>query len=450
MRKGTRTVSLLMALVLVAGAMTGCTVNTGGGQSSTASAKSNAADGKNVTITFLNSKGEITDSLKKAVDNYNSSNKDGIKVELSTVGAGSSAYEALMAKYSSGNAPTLMMTGAGDILSFKDKVIDLSGEKWVSDVSTGMLDAVKTDNKVLAFPFAVEGCGLIYNKTTIEKATKEKFDASTIKTRTDLENLYKKIQAGGVAPVEISKDDWSLGDHFMMTSYGAQNQDFAKTQSFMTDLKGGKVDLASNKVFNGILDTFDLNKKYNIYKSSPMSSDYNSTDPQNIATGKAAFWFNGEWVWPNIKQFLTGNVSDGEYGFLPVPVSNNASDYGNSQIPVGVTKYIAIDNKCNNANQQAAAKKFLNWLVYDQKGQDYLVNQMGIIPAFKNITAAPADPLSKSIKSYLGNQKTIYFNAALPADDGKNVGSIMQQYLVGKINKQDVAQKVAAYWKNAK
>ncbi|MDD3141351.1 MAG: ABC transporter substrate-binding protein [Lachnospiraceae bacterium] len=448
MRKGKKMVSFLLALAMSAGALTGCTA-IGGGQASSGSTAATSGNGKNTTITFLNSKGEITDSLKKAVDEYNSSNKDGIKVELSTIGAGSSAYEALMAKYSSGNAPTIMMSGGGDLLSFKDKIIDLSGEKWVNDVSDGMLDAVKSDNKIMAFPFAVEGCGLIYNKTTIEKATKTKFDPATIKTRQDLENLYKKIQAGGVAPVEISKDDWSLGDHFMMTSYGAQNKDFMKVQSFMSDLKAGKVDLSTNKAFNGILDTFDLNKKYNIYKNSPLSSDYNSTDPQNIATGKVACWFNGEWVWPNIKQFLSGSHASDEYGFLPVPVSNNASDYGNSQIPVGVTKYLAIDGKCNNANQQAAAKKFLNWLVYDAKGQDYLVNQMGIIPAFKNIKSSPNDPLSKSIKSYLNDKKTLYFNASLPSDDGKVMGAVMQQYLAGKIDRKAVAQKAADFWKTA-
>ncbi|NLJ30298.1 MAG: carbohydrate ABC transporter substrate-binding protein [Clostridiales bacterium] len=440
MKKRVKIASLLCAVVLMTGSLFGC--------AKSGSSTSSSGSG-NVTITFLNSKGEIADTLKQAVAEYNKTNKDGITVELSTIGAGGSAYEALMAKYSSGNAPTISMLGAGDIISFQDKAADLSGEKWVSDISNGMIDPVKLDGKIYAFPFAVEGCGLIYNKTTIEKATGTTFDPTAIKTRSDLEALYKKIQAGGVTPVEISKDDWSLGDHFMMSSYSAQNSSYEKVQSFVSGMKAGTQNLADNKTFNGILDTLDLNMKYNIYKNSPLSSDYSSTDPQNIADGKVAFWFNGEWTWPNIKQFLTANSTD-EFGFLPVFVSDNASDYGNSQIPVGVTKFLMVDQKQNSAAQQAAAKKFLNWFVYDSKGQDYLVNKMGIIPAFKNITSAPDDSLSKSIKSYLDNNKTMYFNASLPSDHGSKVGGFMQQYLAGKIDRKNLAAQIEAYWKGTK
>lgn len=192
MKKRVKIASLLCAVVLMTGSLFGC--------AKSGSSTSSSGSG-NVTITFLNSKGEIADTLKQAVAEYNKTNKDGITVELSTIGAGGSAYEALMAKYSSGNAPTISMLGAGDIISFQDKAADLSGEKWVSDISNGMIDPVKLDGKIYAFPFAVEGCGLIYNKTTIEKATGTTFDPTAIKTRSDLEALYKKIQAGGVTTI---------------------------------------------------------------------------------------------------------------------------------------------------------------------------------------------------------------------------------------------------------
>lgn len=44
-----------------------------------------------------------------------------------------------------------------------EKLLDLSGEKWVAD--GGDILGVKVDGKVYGFPFCVEAFGLLYNKT---------------------------------------------------------------------------------------------------------------------------------------------------------------------------------------------------------------------------------------------------------------------------------------------
>ncbi|TCL62726.1 extracellular solute-binding protein [Hydrogenispora ethanolica] len=202
--------------------------------------------------------------------------------------------------------------------------------------------------------------------------------------------------------------------------------------------------MVNNKIFNGLLDTFDLMKKYNQAKADPLAATY-ERGPQYLGGGQVGFWFMGNWAWPQIKSFDTAN---GAYGFIPVPSSNNAADYGNTQIVAGPTKFVALDVTQNSKEQQTAAKNFLNWLVYNKSGQDALVNQCNIIPAFKNITLTPPDPLARSIKQYLANQKTMPFMTVMPPDHWAKVGALMQKYLAGKSDRTSLLKGIEDYWKS--
>ena len=240
--------------------------------------------------------------------------------------------------------------------------------------------------------------------------------------------------------------DWSLGAHYLALAYGGQSPDRAKVDQFITDLKAGTVDLASNAVFNGLMDTFDLMKNYNIDKASPLSGTY-ERGPEVLGKGEVGIWFQGNWAWPQIHSFDTAN---GQYGFLPVPVSNNSEDFGNTQISAAVSKRILIDKEKSTPAQQEAAKKFLDWMVYQDKGQDFLVNQASVIPAFSNITLEPADPLGKSISEYIKAGKIEESMSALPADHWSKLGASMQKYLADVIDRQGLAQEIQAYWTNVK
>lgn len=184
-------------------------------------------------------------------------------------------------------------------------------------------------------------------------------------------------------------------------------------------------------------------KKYNLDKSNPMAPTYDK-GPEVIGKGEVGFWFMGNWAWPQIKTFDTAN---GQYGFVPVPISNDPNDYGNSGIPVGVTKFIGIDKTQNSAAQQDAAEKFLNWLVYSQAGQDVLVNQCSVIPAFKNIKLEPRDPLAKSIEQYISDGNTLEFMTTLPSDHWSKLGASMQKYLSGVIDRKGLINDIESYWK---
>ena len=351
--KKTKLISILTTVVLTVSLLAGCGSKAGN------STGSKESSGKDVKISFLNTKGEIATQLEDATKAFTKENPN-ITVDVIQAAAGESPFQKVSSMYAAGNAPSLSMLDPNDVPKFSDKFVDLSSEKWVKDASAGSLDAGKIDGKVMGFPLAIEGYGLIYNKAVLDKAS---VDPASIKTTKDLEAAFQKIQGIGVAPMVLSPMDWSLGAHFLPMVYMDQSKDAGAADKFTQDLKAGKVDLNSNAVFNGIMTTFDVLKANNIDKASPLAGTYEKAT-EYLGTGKVAFWFMGNWAWPQIKEFAEAN---GQYGFIPVPVSNNAADYGNSQIYAGPSKFIGIDSKNNNADQQAAAKKFLEWLVYSEQ-----------------------------------------------------------------------------------
>lgn len=221
MKKSRAALSIFLSAGLVLTLAAGCSGKTGSESSSSGSSSQAAAP---VSISFLNSKGEIATPLSEAVKSFESSHK-GVTVTIDSVSASSTIDQLMMAKYASGNPETMSMVDHPDISVYAGKSMDLSGQDWVKDIKAGVLSAVKFNGKVACFPFAVEGYGMIYNKTTIEKATKSTFDPASIKNISDLSALYQKIQSAGVAPVEISSDNWSLAGHFLTTVFARNGGD---------------------------------------------------------------------------------------------------------------------------------------------------------------------------------------------------------------------------------
>lgn len=397
---------------------------------------------KEAKITFLNTKGEVQTQLEEAVKVFNQ-DYPAITVEVLAVPAGSSPFERASQLYAAGNPATILMLDPSDVTKFKDRILDLSGEKWVADAIDNSL--TKDDGKVLDFPFAVEGFAYIYNKKVLDAAVGGSFDPASIKTRTDLKNLFAKIEASGKKAIHISPMDWSLAAHFLNFMYADQSKDYAQVEKFITDLKAGTANLAGNKVFNGLMDTFDLMKEHNNSKANPLTPVY-ETGPEVLAKGEVGLWFMGNWAWPNIKSF----DASGEYGFLPVPISDNADDYGNTQIATAVTKRLVLDKEQATPEEQAAAKKFLEWLVYENNGQDFLVNKANIIPAFNSVTLEPQDPLAKSIKDYMSKGSMVVGMTTLPADHWSKVGAPMQKYLANASDRAELTKSIEAYWKTVK
>lgn len=433
---------ILMLLLAACGGNNNSKDSSNGSNSTAGQSNANGSGTKSeVKLTFLNSKSEIQTQLEEAVKVYQA--ETGVEIEIISTGNGQSPFEKASQLYAAGNPATILMLDPADVPSFEDRIIDLSNEKWVADAVENSTTVV--NGKVLDFPLAVEGFSFIYNQEVLDEAVGGTFDPATITTRDELKALFEKIVAIGKQPIHISPMDWSLGAHFLNGLYANQSADMNEVVGFIDQLKAGSADLANNTVFNGLIDTFDLMMEYNNVKDQPLAAVYEQ-GPEDIASGEVGLWFMGNWAWPNIKDFN----AEGQFGFLPVPISNNPDDYGNTQIATSITKRLVIDGEKSSAEQQEAAKQFLNWIVYEPSGQNFLINEANIVPAFNGMELQPQDPLAQSIQSYMANGKTTVGLNILPADHWSNVGASMQKYLAKSGDRATLAKEIEDYWKKVK
>ncbi|WP_438350368.1 ABC transporter substrate-binding protein [Paenibacillus sp. FA6] len=444
--KSYKGVQLLILSLVVVMILSACGNATNNDSSQTSEGSAKGSKDKEVKITLLNSKGEIQTQLEDAAKAFHEDNPN-ITLDVQLVPAGGSPFERASTLYASGNPPAMIMLDTGDVEKFKDRILDLSGEKWNEDAVENATSLTTFEDKNFAFPLAIEGYGFIYNKAVVDKAVGGTFDPTTINTTESLENLFKQIEASGKKALKVSSVDWSLGAHFFPLAYAGQDKDIGEVDKFVDALRAGEVDLADNKVFNGLMDTFDVMMKYNMDEASPLSGIY-ERDAELLGKGEVGIWFMGNWAWPQISSFDTS--TDQQYGFLPVPISNNVDDYGNQEISSAVSKRIVLDKEKSSPEQQEAAKKFLDWIVYEQKGQDFLVNKANIIPAFKNITLPAVDPLAQSIQDYIADGKSEQSMSLLPADHWSNVGASMQKYLAKASDRASLAKEIQGYWKGVK
>ncbi|WP_260405686.1 ABC transporter substrate-binding protein [Paenibacillus sp. 598K] len=436
--------------------LTACSGGSGGG-SATGSNSGGASEGEKpstgtseqanpVKLTFFNTSAEVNTVFEELFKAYNQINPN-VTIELIPTPIGGAQLEKFQSLIASGSPANIANLDPGTIMQFESSFLDLESEKAKYEGLTkpGAIDAALLDGKFLGVPWTAQGYGLLYNKKAVEEATGAAFDPASIKTRDDLAALFEKIEAAGKAPVMIHGADWSLGAHYLGLTYSLQSDKVDTNRAFVDELKSGAADLATNEKFNGLMDTFDLLKQYNARKSDPLVADY-MKDSTDFANGEAAFYFMGDWTWAVIGT-LEGR--DEEFGVIPVPISNNPDDFGNSQIAYSQPKLLAIDGSGSTPEQQEAAKAFVEWLVTSKEGQEAIVNKMGLAMPYKDVQATSTNVISNVVTQFVDAGKIIDIGVInyLPQDYWAKTGASMQKYLVGNIDRAALAAEVQDYWK---
>ncbi|MCI9621460.1 MAG: carbohydrate ABC transporter substrate-binding protein [Dorea sp.] len=391
-------------------------------------------------ITLLNSKAEIQVALEKMGAEYEK--KSGVHVEVMPVTDGDSPYTKVVSLYNSGTPPTASILDTTDVIALaEEKAADLTEEPWVEEAE-GYITEV--NGKVYSFPLCIEGRGIIYNKAVIEEMLGESFDADSVTTQADfLKLLDRLVDAGMEKPVSMAKEDWSLGAHQLQYIYETYEGTSEGAQEVIEKIKAGKLDLASYDRLSEFLDTFDILKKYNVAKGDPLGADYDEM-AIDLADGKTAFWFNGNWAWPNISE--AGAEEEDEYGFLPYFLNDDEDDFVNQQIQASPSKQVMLDGQIATEKEQKAAKEFLNWIVFSEIGQQMLVKTCNIIPPFQNNPYEPSDPLSADIYQKVHEGKAFNASAIVPNDHWAVLGAAMQKYLVDRSDREELTESIQEYW----
>lgn len=395
---------------------------------------------KGTNITLLNTKAEIQVALEKMGAEYEK--KSGVHVEVMPVTDGDSPYTKMVSLYNSGNPPTLAILDTTDVIALaEEKAVDLSGEKWIPEAEGYTTDI---NGKIYSFPLCIEGRGIIYNKAVIDKALGEDFNPASVTTQDEFVALLDKLVEKGIErPVSMAKEDWSLGAHQLQYIYETYDGTSDGAQKVIGDIKSGKLDLDTYDRMSEFLDAFDILKKYNVAQKDPLGADYDEM-AIDLADGKTAFWFNGNWAWPNLSE--AGAKEDDEYGFLPYFLNNDKNDFANQMIQASPSKQVMLDGQVATEKEQAAGKEFLNWIVFSEIGQQMLVKTCNVIPPFKNNPFEPADPLSRDIYTKVHEQKAFNASVIVPNDHWAVLGAAMQKYLADRSDRDEMISSVQSYW----
>ena len=373
----------ILATTLACGTIVGC----GGGtaDSSKSSAGGDTAksgDGKVVRVFQL--KVEINDALQELAKKYEE--ETGVKVEITSVGGGADYGASLKAEFAKGTEPDIfMIQGAGDYEVWKHKIDDLSNESWIKNAVNGTLDTVTVDGKVYGMPAATEGYGLMYNKSILDKAG---IDPASITSFTKLKEAVEKLDSKkadlGIDDVfsYTTKETWVTGNHTFNIPFAMQDD----PEKFADDYFAGKADVVNNKQFNDWMNLVELMCKYG--------------GKEKLET-----------------------IDDSEKS---------------SCIPVGVPMYWVV-NKDSKVN--AEAKAFLTWMVESKEGQEAIVKNMDMIPAFTNFAVESDNALNKSISEFNKAGKTLPWTFTNFPDgfSMNNIGPVFSKFI--KTDMGDAAKK---------
>lgn len=316
-----------------------------------------------------------------------------------------------------------------------------------SEKKENALGTLTYDGKIYGIPYSTAGIGLVYNKTVLDKAVGGDFDPSTSKTRSDLAELFDQIEATGAAASMFTGVNWSLGGHYFGITYGAARGDVDDRVAFVEASKAGEATLADDQVFNDYMDTFDLIAEHNYNKNDPLVGNVN-LDAEALVNGEVGTWFMGDWAWTYLG--ILENVSDNEYGILPVPQNDDENNAANTLLPTSYAKGYCIDASQNSEEQQEAGMKFVEYITSNEEVLTEFAKTCGQIFPYENFpTEAVESPLGLATAEYVNNgQKYDYYGTAdmLPSDVWYEVGAYMCEYLAGSCDRQTLADNVEAYW----
>ncbi len=391
-------------------------------------------------ITLLNSKAEIQTALVEMAAAFEE--KSGVHVEVMPVTDGDSPYTKVVSLYNSGNPPTLSILDTTDVIALaEEKAADLSDQPWIAEAEGY---TTEINGKVYSFPLCIEGRGIIYHKEVIEETLGEPFDPTTIRTQDDFVALLDRlVEAGMEHPISLAMEDWSLGAHHLQYIYETYDGTSDGAAQVINQIKSGELDLTTYDRMSQFLDMFDVLKKYNVAYADPLGADYDEM-AIDLVDGKTAFWFNGNWAWPNMEE--ADAEQDDEYGFLPYFMNNDPDDFVNCQIQASPSKQVMLDGVVATEKEQAAAKEFLNWIVYSEIGQQMLVKTCNIIPPFQNNPYEPSDPLSRDIYNHVHEGTAFNASAIVPNDHWAILGAAMQKYLAGRSDRTELIASIEDYW----
>ena len=388
------------------------------------------------SITVMQNKPEIDAMLQEYGANW--SEASGVGVTIKSVGgsSGTTLGQQLRADYAAGEMPDIfVIAGIEDYREWESIILDLSGEQWVNDTSV----AFTVDGTVYGFPVAVEGWGMAYNADILEAAGVDPEGLTNLEAYREafatIDSMKDQLGLDSVVSMAASADMGWVTAHHNFNSFLSNGLPYGD-MSVVEDLKAGEVD--QNRL-GQYADWVELLFDY----ADPTVLTTGNYDAQvgAFATGRAAFLHQGNWVDPNME---SANAT------FPMAFAPHGSmEQDTDGIFVSAPSFYVINAESDNVE---AAKQFLADMVYTDAGQDFMVNEAGMIPAFGNVDLNPTGQLSRSVQNWSGEGKVYSWNQYQFSTEFRDqtLAPIYNRFATGQIDKsQFVDLMTRAFEENA-
>ena len=382
-------------------------------------------------IILVSNKIEIDAPLKAFAAIFEA--QSGIKVDVRSFGGETPYAPAFAAMLNAGTEPEIyVFEGKAGYEEARDegRLEDLSNEPWVSDTDVAFVDP--DNGNVVGFPVAVEGWGLGYNKELLAQAG---VDPASMVNIAGMKAAFEAIDAqkdelGIEAVVSMAAGPgmtWVTGLHGV-NSYLTLGLPYNDSSKYIDMLLDGEVDQDRLTSWGAY---YEMLMNYGI-KNTVLTGGY---DQQlgDFAVGRTVFIHQGNWTDPTFAEL---GVTF-EMGYVPHAFLQETTD----GIFVGAPSWYTV-----NARSQgiAEAKEFLAFMASSPEGHDYMVNQAGMVPAFKSVTLHPPGQLSIAVQEWASQGKIYAWQQnEMPSGFGMDViGPIMAELGSGGIDLPQFVQLV--------
>ncbi len=133
-----------------------------------AEATGDVKDYGGITLTFMNSKPEISDEMEAIVKGW--ADQHNVKIEFYET---SNPTDTLTQKYAAGDGPILAVVDSTQIVEMgEEKMLPLDGAEWEGETKLGWY----VNGKLYGMPLTVESQCLIVNKKAVEETLGREFD----------------------------------------------------------------------------------------------------------------------------------------------------------------------------------------------------------------------------------------------------------------------------------
>jgi raffinose/stachyose/melibiose transport system substrate-binding protein len=386
------------------------------------------------SITLMQNKPEIDAMLQEYGAAWTESS--GIDITIKSVGgsSGTTLGQQLRADFAAGEMPDIfIIAGIEDYREWEGVILDLSDERWVDDTSV----AFTVDGNVYGFPVAIEGWGMAYNADILDAAGVDPADLTSLGAYRDafeqIDGMKEELGLDSVVSMAASADMGWVTAHHNFNSLLSNGLPYGD-MSVVEDLLAGDVDQARLSEY---ADWVGLLFEY--ADQTVLTTGNYDSQVGAFATGKAAFLHQGNWVDPNM---ASANAT------FPMAFAPHGSmEEETNGIFVSAPSFYVINAESDNIE---AAKQFLEDMVYTQAGQNFMVNEAGMIPAFGNVDMNPTGQLSRSVQEWNAAGNVYSWNQYQFSGEFRDqvLAPIYNRFATGQIDKSEFVRLMTEAFEN--